>query len=413
MAMGECFDSCASMLPAITTLSPCWNVDDASIRRPIAAYRCEYLVPFLFYFISKAAIPASPDDEGTAIGDNLHGLALDILTYICEHHQEFFHPRFQPSIEEYVLNDAKPMWIETHINSLLSEHEVKSHPVDTSMSEPDETTTTIEGNVSSEPKIFQVLLDEEKDHVTDFVRLTLENTKPVFVTAAEILKRSTRPLGAPGLVCQHCSGKYGEGKYFFSSMESLSTCYPVLEKHYYKCPDTPSEIKAEVAKARALHIPQRRLKPNGSQQAVFVKLWNRMMQSKPGISLLLNRSSSNVSYNENDAIDDDFDDNYNIENDVDENEVTFTDHRAVIHYIRSGDYKVLSKPAQMEIEDALDTYYACIEYAGRVYGTTSMPDHFSTRWLLHKMTALGQQPVVSPSYNPSNHTNNKDMMRIG
>ena len=102
IAMGECFDSCASMISPISTLSPYWNVAGESVVRPIAAYRCEYLIPFLFNFVSRAAIQASSDVDTTAIGDAVHGLAFDLLTYISEHHQEFFDHRFQPDRKSVV-----------------------------------------------------------------------------------------------------------------------------------------------------------------------------------------------------------------------------------------------------------------------------------------------------------------------
>jgi hypothetical protein len=398
MAIGECFDSCASMLSPISTLSPNWNVAGESVSRPIAAYRCEYLIPFLFNFVSRAAFQASSDVEVIVVGDAVHGLALDLLTFISEHYQEFFDRKFQPPLEEYVANDTSALWIETHIHSLLLENEQKKLLA----SDAVEAKTTTEVNLSAEPEIFQILLDEEKDQVTDFIRITLENSKLFFSKGDENRRKTTRQLGAPGLVCQHCSGKYGEGKYFFSSMESLSTCYPVLEKHYYKCPDTPPAIKIEVAKARALHIQQRRLKPTGTQQAVFVKLWNRMVKCKPEIALLQNGST--IMFESEDDID------YNSENSNDDDELVFTDHQTVIEYIRTIDSKSnykLSKNQQEEIEDAFDTYYACIEYAGRIYGTTSMPQHFSTRWLLHKLTSLGQ---VSP---PCDSKINNEAMRVG
>lgn len=386
-AIGELFDSCALMLAPISKLSPCWNVDGENIIRPISAYRCEYLIPFLFSFVSKVKSQASFDTAESVVRNALLGLACDLLTYISLHYQEFFDKSFQPPIEEYVASESPTLWFETNIHALLLENELRNQTTDISTNKEEETNKMTD-DLSTETEPFQILLDEEKDQVTDFIRITLENTKPIFSRGDELRRKNTRPVGAPGLVCRHCLGKYGEGKYFFSSMESLSTCYPVLEKHYHKCPDTPPAIKNEIADARALHTQQRRLRQSGTQQAVFVKLWNRMMKcSKTAISSLQN-GPSNFLYNNEDDTAEDID-----ENSIGENELVFTDHRAVIDYLRSNDSNhsdKWSKTCQQEINDALDTYYACIEYAGRIYGTTSMPKHFSTRWLLHKMTALGQ-----------------------
>ena len=401
-AMGECFDTCAPMLLPISTLSPHWKVDGASISRPITAYRCEYLIPFLFNLVSRATFQASSDVDAVVVGDAVHGLARDLLIYISEQYQEFIDQRFHPPFEEFVVNDTPALWIETHIHSLLFENDQKTRSTDISMGERDEAATN-EINLMPKTESFHILLDEEKGQVTDFIRIILENTKPSFATGAEMRRKNTLPVGAPGIVCRHCSGKYGEGKYFFSSIESLSTCYPVLERHYYKCPDTPAAIKVEVTNARALHTQQRRLKPSGTQQTVFVKLWNRMARCKPGVASLQN-GSANLYDSEDEAIDN------SSENGTNENELVFTNHRAVIDYIRNSDSKnnhKLSKSSQEEIDDVLDTYYACIEYAGRIYGTPSMPQHFSTRWLLHKMTTLGQLPPSTDA--KSNH----ESVRVG
>ena len=312
-AIGELFDSCASMLSPISKLPTYWNVDGENLNRPIAAYRCEYLIPFLFNFISKTAFQSSSDTTEAVVGNAVLGLAYDLLTYISDHYQEFFDESFQPPMEEYDAIDCPALWIEKHINALLLENELSNQPTDISTDKGEEMNGTTRGNLmpeNNEP--FQILLDEEKDQVTDFIQIILENTKPSFFKGDELRRKNTaRPVGAPGLVCRHCLGKYGEGKYFFSSMESLSTCYPVLEKHYHKCPDTPLAIKNEIANARALHIQQRRLKQSGTQQAVFVKLWNRMMKcSKPAvISSLQNGSSRNHAYDSEDDTNEDFDEN--------------------------------------------------------------------------------------------------------
>lgn len=379
--IGECFDDCASMLVPIANLSPCWNIDGEPVRRPIAAYRCEYLIPFLFNFVSKESLQNSFNIKASPVGDAVHGLACDLLSYISEHYQEFVDQSLQPPLEEYIAIDAPTLWIETHIRSLLLEKELESHStiISTSMNNGE--------NVPPENELFQILLDEDMDQITDFIRITLENAKLLFATGSESRRKGR--AGAPGLACRHCMGRNGEGQYFFSSMESLSACYPVLEKHYYKCPDTPPEVKKEVANARALHAQQRRLKQNGSQQAVFVKLWNRMMAcTKPGIvpspnnsAYLHDKTDERYEMDDHDAMDDEF---------------VFHDHRAVLDFLRghqdpnhSSNRRPDLSSAHEDVMEALATYDASLEYAGRVFGTPSMPPHFSTRWLIHKMTPRG------------------------
>ena len=60
--------------------------------------------------------------------------------------------------------------------------------------------------------------------------------------------------------------------------------------------------------------------------------------------------------------------------------IEFTDHIRVLDYIRSGNFK-----PNRELEEALDKYYSCLDYGGRVYNTPSMPENFSSVWLLAKV----------------------------
>ena len=56
----------------------------------------------------------------------------------------------------------------------------------------------------------------------------------------------------------------------------------------------------------------------------------------------------------------------------------FEDHIAVLDHLRKN-------KISPEVEEAVDRYYTCLDYAGRVYNTSSMPEHFSAEWLLAKV----------------------------
>lgn len=61
------------------------------------------------------------------------------------------------------------------------------------------------------------------------------------------------------------------------------------------------------------------------------------------------------------------------------NKEAFSDHIAVLDHLRSS-------KVSAEVEEALDRYYSALDYAGRVYNTSAMPEHFTVEWLLAKMT---------------------------
>ena len=69
------------------------------------------------------------------------------------------------------------------------------------------------------------------------------------------------------------------------------------------------------------------------------------------------------------------------------NREAFRDHVSVLDYVRIN--KINS-----EVEEAVDQYYSCLEYAGRVYNTSSMPKHFSAQWLLAKVEPKRHQHLL-------------------
>lgn len=181
-------------------------------------------------------------------------------------------------------------------------------------------------------------------------------------------KKGRITAGSPGLACKHCKGARFEGRYFFSSVESLTSSYTVMEKHYLKCSSVPQKVKDDLETARANHAMQRRDIPVGSQQAFYRSLWDRLTGSGTPYNemagVLMSPDTKNV-----DAED---------SNDVDDAD-SFDDHIKLIEHIKET-------VVDEKISEALKQYYSCLEYGGRVYMREDvMPEHFSANWLVSKM----------------------------
>lgn len=71
-----------------------------------------------------------------------------------------------------------------------------------------------------------------------------------------------------------------------------------------------------------------------------------------------------------------------------EKSASFTDHIAVLDHVRNNKFGA-------EVDEALDRYYSCLDYAGRVYNTSSMPEHFSSEWLLAKVNPKHHHHALS------------------
>jgi hypothetical protein len=319
-------------------------------------YRCEYLIQFLLLMPSALH---HADLLSQDLKDCMF-MVRDLLAYLTEHHAGIFDQRFHPPKEEYLGASEAKSSIESKIRFLLSDDEGNSYD-----------RASGSHGATHDNEFTELVLEEDKAGLTDFVVTVLEQAIPFQATEGDVRKKNGRvQLGFPGVVCRHCMGHNFEGRYFFTSTESLTSSYPVLEKHSLKCSKTPDDIKRRLVETRSRHVDQRKTIPNGSQQAFFSRLWSRLHQSK-----LSPQDSSEALWtterNGNDA-----DPSEHSDEDTD-----FTDHITLLDNVRR-DSKLRNNK---ELQEAVDRYYSCLDYAGRVYETESMPRLFSANWLLSKV----------------------------
>lgn len=106
----------------------------------------------------------------------------------------------------------------------------------------------------------------------------------VFTEADRLGKRKGLPTGFAGLACRHCFGGYGSGRFFPSSIKTLSDTSKtlnVLQNHMARCRKVPKDILAELEKARETHDDERAKMKFGSQKAFFAKIWSRLHDNRP------------------------------------------------------------------------------------------------------------------------------------
>jgi hypothetical protein len=214
----------------------------------------------------------------------------------------------------------------------------------------------------------ELLCPEDRSRLTDFLVLVLDQAIPCRATEHDVAKKYRRVnVGFPGIVCRHCMGGNGEGRYFFSTVESLTTASTVFEKHIGKCNSVPDDIKAAIVDAKTRHPEQRKLLPPGAQQAYLKRLWDRLRSSQiEGIAsgtYVLEGTSKKETADSSESSED----------------LEFRDHVLLLDFVRShSPWK-----SNNSIVDALNQYYAFVEYGGKVFYTSSR--HFSSEWLLRKV----------------------------
>lgn len=353
-----CFDACAPWLTPIRGLAPA-HLDGC---RPIEVYRCEYLMQFL---LSLPTALLNGEQSKLLNASDCFGIVHDLFVFIAEQYSEIFDKRAHPPREEYVYGSDATSSLCAKIRSLLADG--------TSPSE--ETQSDAVHNF--------LVTEEEGVTLTDFLVCVQQQGLPFRATKDDVFKKNGRVnLGAPGIVCRHCLGQNNEGRYFFSSSESLTASYTVLEKHCLRCKKTPLDIKEKLVETRSRHQEQRKRLPIGSQQAYFNILWAKFLENKPGFVIgtvgdgtisiidgdngeIVSRSADSSSWSE-----------------TAQDELTFSNHVDLLDNIRNS-VKLKQKE---EIQEALDRYYSCLDYAGRIFHTDSMPRHFSAHWLTSKVS---------------------------
>ena len=120
----------------------------------------------------------------------------------------------------------------------------------------------------------------DKPYATTFSYHLLSQMQPcVFTEADRLGKRKGLPPGFPGLACRHCFGGYGSGRFFPSSIKTLSDTSKtlnVLHNHMMRCRKCPSEVKESLERLRTTHDEERAKMKFGSQKAFFARIWERL-----------------------------------------------------------------------------------------------------------------------------------------
>ena len=108
----------------------------------------------------------------------------------------------------------------------------------------------------------------------------------VFTEADRLGKRKGLPPGFPGLARRHCFGGYGSGRFFPSSIKTLSDTSKtlnVLYNHMMRCRKCPMEVRETLEKLRKVHDEQRAKMKFGSQKAFFARIWDRLHHNDPTV----------------------------------------------------------------------------------------------------------------------------------
>jgi hypothetical protein len=327
---------------------------------------CEYLMRLLFVMPNML----QQSDLSIQETDDTLGIVRELMEYLAANHEECFDASLHLPLEDYQDKATFP----PYMLSRLEQAKLKKAPGARDGKHEYEVTDSLK----------EILLPTDRPDLTDFIICVMSQVVFCRATVEDMNRKGRRvEVGRPGLVCRHCLGQSGEGKYFFGNIESLTTASTVVEKHVAKCPKIDQEIKDKVARCKTRHPEQRKDMVPGAQGAFFARLWHRFRMSRaltgaeadPCVTLSTSSGDQQGDDSANDT-----------STTVSENGLEFKSHIKLMTYLKTtSPWK-----DKGELQDAIDQYYNCLEYGGRIYNTNAMPLHFSSEWLLAKIAPRGR-----------------------
>ena len=125
-----------------------------------------------------------------------------------------------------------------------------------------------------------IVLPTDKRYTTSFTFQVMSQLQACTFTEADRLgRRRGLEVGYAGLACRHCVGGYGSGRFFPSSVKTMSDASKTLDvvyKHMCKCKKCPAKVKNTLMELRRFHDSERAKMPFGNQRAFFSKIWCRL-----------------------------------------------------------------------------------------------------------------------------------------
>lgn len=379
-AVRDCFDAFA---PFLATEAKWLEVTKGSKNTPCETYGAECLLHWLLVLPTVLRQSDLPLQE---ISDSLQ-VVQDVVEFYMADYKQLLDKRLQPADEVYEQGEQQG----TAVNSILAERLKLLEVVDDSKKKDDGNTTNGDGSDKKEDstsidndELTMALLPEDKvtpdgaKKLTDFVVTVMEQAIPCRACEDDADKKFRRiHVGYPGLSCKHCEGSSGEGRYFFSTLESLTTASTVLEKHLLKCEAVPDDLKDKIREYKLTHPAQRKTLSSGTtQQEYFNRLWDRLRTCRiGGVQTSAVLSTSSLFHRRRQQHDTDANDE---EQHLAEG-LEFKNHVLLLDHVRTCWRSTKS------ILTALAKYYSCLDYGGRIYQTPSMPERFSSEWLLAKV----------------------------
>ena len=246
--------------PAILYDSAAEGLTPADGKTWIDTLRCDSLMRFLL------VVPKMlhHTDVSAQQLSNASIVIKELITFLVENREDMFASAFQFPAEVYEHDDKFQKLILDRLGAQsATEHaKIPTHE-----------------NSASTAVSAEVVTAFDRTQLTDFVVAAMEQLVICRATHDDLRKKGRRgfvTVGMPGLMCRHCLARSGEGRYFFSNRESLSTAASTVVPHMLKCKDVPEDVVTKLAATRQTHPAQKSERPSGAQSVYYSRLWETL-----------------------------------------------------------------------------------------------------------------------------------------
>ena len=125
------------------------------------------------------------------------------------------------------------------------------------------------------------IASSDRPLVTTFTNAIVDELETTTFNEDDSQKRGDRSqdmIGFSGLTCRHCRGANGTGRYFLSSLESVSDKRQLfaIRTHLSKCIECPEEIMQNILQLEKNHDIEQKDKVKGSKKAFFGVIWEKL-----------------------------------------------------------------------------------------------------------------------------------------
>lgn len=380
-AVSTCFDELIpSMLP------------DNGDSTDSSSAECAYLMQVLL------VLPSLLEQSGLSmrrIEDTL-GVIRELAQFVATKNGELFAKPLQLCPEKYeVGHDAFQPFLLPRLKKIASKRLANAEGAEAKADD------------NADPEfIREVVNPEDLQELSGFIGTVLSQFIPCRATEIDVMTRTKKGIyvGYPGskfvmvtmfnvqsltqltyapisttVLCRHCASKGTEGRYFFTSLDSLNTAATATLGHVYKCPYIPDELKKRIESLKTRHAEERKALKHGAQAHFFARLWKRLWSTQ-GIAMpvFLENHRNLGGVEEEGPIP--------TKPSSEDNEAAlpsleFKSHTDLLNYLTST--PPWSNKA--DIRERIKQYYDCVAYGGEIYNTNVMPKNFHSEYILAQM----------------------------